>query len=410
VGQYDGTMRELIAGDGGSVLVAAASLPSAAALACEGLALGCSTPSGLPVHPLGSSVPDVDRVRLLPCEGRTRERVYGWGLEVVEASVPLISCSRPVVTVEAASTGAGKTALTRRIARTLVRSRVSAIVARHPIAGLLLWDRFDPVVVRTPPELASGRPLEEREELAPLVGAGVPVVVGLDMERVLRLAAQEADVVVWDGGGAAAPYVDGVVRFLAIDLLRPRTVDPSRVASADVVVLCKADSAPEGRAREIEAQVREINGEAQVILADLTVGVHPGAALTDSRVVIVEDASSLMLGGLSAGAGAVAARRFRCGVVDPRPFAVGAIADALQTFSHIGAVIPSLGRTTAEIDDLAASVAATPGEVVLWASNADPASVLRDETRPIVRAYGELTEVAGPSLQEVLTPLIPGHA
>jgi predicted GTPase len=81
----------------------------------------------------------------------------------------------------------------------------------------------------------------------------------------------------------------------------------------------------------------------------------------------------------------------------------------LTAFDHIGPVIPSLGRTPAEIDDLAASVRATPGEVVLWASNADPATVVPDEQRPIVRAYGELTEVSGPSLQEVLVTLLPGH-
>jgi predicted GTPase len=118
--------------------------------------------------------------------------------------------------------------------------------------------------------------------------------------------------------------------------------------------------------------------------------------------VIVEDAPSVMLGGLSAGAGAVAARRFRCGVVDPTPFAVGAIADALRAHPHIGAVIPSLGRTQQEIDDLAASVAATPGDAVLWASNADPATLIGDEQRPIVRAFGELTEVAGPALQDLV--------
>jgi predicted GTPase len=98
----------------------------------------------------------------------------------------------------------------------------------------------------------------------------------------------------------------------------------------------------------------------------------------------------------------VAARRFRCGVVDPRPFAVGAIRDVLSAHPHIGAVIPSLGRTPAEIADLAASVRATPGEVVLWASNADPKGVIPDEPRRVVRAFGELTEVAGPSLQELL--------
>jgi predicted GTPase len=149
--------------------------------------------------------------------------------------------------------------------------------------------------------------------------------------------------------------------------------------------------------------VRELHPDAAVLLADLTVGVQDGAALRDRRVVIVEDWPSLALGGLSAGAGAVAARRFRCGVVDPRPFAVGAVRDALAAHPHIGAVIPSRGRTPKEIADFAAWGAATPGEVVLWASNADPSGVIPDEQRPVVRAYGELTEVAGPSLQELLT-------
>jgi hypothetical protein len=73
-------------------------------------------------------------------------------------------------------------------------------------------------------------------------------------------------------------------------------------------------------------------------------------------------------------------------------------------------VIPSLGRTPAEIADLAASVSATPSDVILWASNANPAGVLDpSETRPVVRAFGELTEVAGPPLQEVLSRFMPGH-
>jgi predicted GTPase len=146
-----------------------------------------------------------------------------------------------------------------------------------------------------------------------------------------------------------------------------------------------------------------------VVLADLAVGVSAGGELADRRVVVVEDWPSLVLGGLAAGAGAVAARRFRCGVVDPRPFAVGAIAATLARYKHIGAVIPSLGRTKQEIEDLAASVQQTPGDAVLWASNADPATVIPDEVRPIVRAFGEITEVAGPPLQDVLAPLLPGH-
>jgi predicted GTPase len=174
-------------------------------------------------------------------------------------------------------------------------------------------------------------------------------------------------------------------------------------------VLTKADSAPANRAQTTEELVREHNPGAKVILADMAVGVSAGNELMDRRAVVIEDWPSLVLGGLAAGAGAVAARRFRCGVVSPSPFAVGAIATLLERHSHIVGVIPSLGRTQEEIDDFVASVQATPGDVVLWASNADPSALLTNERRPIVRAFGELTEVAGPPLQEVLAPLLPGH-
>jgi len=197
------------------------------------------------------------------------------------------------------------------------------------------------------------------------------------------------------------------LHLVVIDLLRPPTDDAAeRVRQADAVVLTKADTASGSNARAIEALVREWNPGAEVILADLAIGVQPVNVLADKHVVVIEDASSLMLGGLSAGAGAVAARRFRCSVIDPRPFAVGAIARALSEHSHIGAVVPSLGRTQREIADLHDTIRAIPGEAILWASNADPATVIADEMRPIVRAYGELTEVAGRSLQEVLAPLV----
>jgi predicted GTPase len=406
-------VRELIAGEGGSVLVAAASSADVVALACEGLAQATTAPSGLPVYPMDAIPVDlkVDQVRILPCEPPSRDALSSWlighdGWILEEDISPFPSPGVPVITVSAASTGSGKTALTRRVARTLARSGVRVAVVRHPIAGLLLWDRFDPRIVRTPPELMG--PIEEREELAPLLGAGIPVVSGLDVSRSFTLAAREADVIVWDGGGAAEPYVEAELSFLALDLLRPHTFEPDRVRRASVIVLTKADSASEDQIRELERQVRDVNPDATVVLADLAIGVQPGNALTDRRVVIVEDANSLLLGGMSAGAGAVAARRFRCGVVDPRPFAVGAIADALRTHPHIGPVIPSLGRTPQELDDLAASVSATPGDAILWASNADPAQIL-DDARPLVRAFGELTEIAGPSLQEVLAPFLPGH-
>ncbi len=405
-------MRELIAGEGGSVLAVAARSPDAVALACEGLGPRTSVPSGLPVFDT-ADVPDdleIDALRITACEPATRAALIAWaerrGIRWEEAA-PVMRAKPDgirIVCVSAESTGSGKTALTRRVARTLARSGVSVAVVRHPLPSLLHWNRFDVSVIRSPDEVRAPRPVDEREELAPVVGTGVAVATGLDPDRVLAAAAREAGpdgVVVWDGGGAATPWVECDLHLVCVDCLRP----PDQLRDADVYVLTKADTAGE-RARATESHVRARKPDATVLLADLAIGVQPTQVLQDKRVVIVEDAPSLMLGRLQAGAGAIAAKRFRCGVVDPRPFAVGAIADALRTYTNIGPVIPSLGRTPGEISDLGASVLATPGDAILWASNADPVTVIADEHRPVVRAYGELTEVAGPGLQEILTPLL----
>lgn len=376
------------------------------ALACEGLAAAVAAPSGVPVYP-ADALPDdldVDAVELTTCETSTRDTVRAWaaarGLDVATVGAEPLSSPDAVrvIAVSSPSTGSGKTALTRRVARSLRRTGRRVAVVRHPIATLLAWDRFAATLVRTPAELRGGRPIDEREELAPIVGAGIECATGLDPDGLLRAAARDADVIVWDGGGAAEPWIRPDVHVVAIDLLRDVPVD----READVYVLTKADGAPPDRARAIERRVREAHPGADVLLADLTVGAQDGPALRDRRVVIVEDWPSLALGGLASGAGAVAARRFRCDVVDPRPLAVGAIAKTFGDHPHIGPVIPSLGRTAKEITDLAASIAATPAEVVLWASNADPAGVIPNERRPVVRVYGELTEVAGPSIQDVL--------
>jgi predicted GTPase len=408
--------RVVIGGEGGSVLVAAyrASQPPVALLV-EGLATHATTPQGVRAFPAEApGEVDCDVVELIAGERATRDAVRAWasarGVAVREIALDELTPPEGVrvVTVSAATTGSGKTALTRRIARGLKRSGVDVAVARHPIPSLLHGGRTGVRVFRSTQELVG--PIDEREELEPVVGAGVPVASGLDPDEVLAAAAAEARTVVWDGGGSASPWVRPDIRCVVVDLVRgfPSGAE-EQIAAADAIVLAKADSANPERTHETEAAVREINPDADLVLMDMPVTAQPGQKLMDKAVVVVEDAPSLLYGGLKAGAGAVAARRFRCGVIDPRPFAVGAIAEALERYPHIGPVIPSLGRTPGELADLIASVRATPGQAVLWASPASPERVLRNEPRPVIRAYGEMMEVAGPPLQYVVRSLLPGQ-
>jgi predicted GTPase len=364
-----------------------------------------------------SELRNVDRVEILDGEPDTKAAVRAWagaeGVEVVAADPDQVDPPDGVrvIAVSSPRTGCGKTWLTRRVARGLRRSGVAVAVARHPMPNLLRWPGRAPVdLLREVP--ADGWPQCVKEECEPILEAGVPVAVGTDAQGILEAAADAASgpraVVVWDGGGSAQPWVRPDYHFVVLDALRPPGDEAEhRVRSADVVVIAKVDSSSEERVREIEGRVRTWNPAVELILADLLPQVPEGPQLVGARVVVVEDAPSLLLGGLKAGAGAVAARRFRCGVIDPRPFAVGSVAEALERHPHVGAVIPSVGRTPQELDDLHSSVRRTPGDAVLWASPAAPPSDL-GAGRPVMRVLPELMEVAGPALQEVLRPFLPG--
>lgn len=420
-------MGSLVAGEGGAVLVEAARGPAPSVVVLEGLAEPGRTPGGVPAYPMealrGGSADlevGVEDVRLVDGEQATREAVGAWAEArrlPVEPGGPPHHPSPPgvrMVAVSSASTGSGKSGLVLRLSRLLRLSGVPVAVARHPLANLLLWEgRERPFVARGLEDLMAPRPYEELEELVPIVEGGAPVVTGLDPSGVVRAAARTCGpggVVVWDGGGSAHPWVRSDLHILCIDLLRPAPDDlEERVREADVLVLTKADTAPPEHAKEIERRVQGWSPEAPVLVMDMLPSVSEGQRLMDRRVVIVEDWPSLVLGGLRAGAGAVAARRFRCGVVDPRPYAVGAVAELLEEHTHIGPVVPSIGRTLRELADLRATLEQMPGDVILWASPAPPDPVVGESARPVIRVRPELMEVAGGSLQGVVTELLPSH-
>lgn len=410
----------LLAGDGGSVVTIASRDPSAfAALAVEGLARVTTTPWGVNAYPAEGldELPDlgIGAVHLVCGEEATRSLVRGWAVAhgLVVSDVHVTEAPAPtgvrILAVSAPSTGSGKSAVTRKMARSLSRSGVRVCVIRHPLPNLLLWEgRREPHVARDAGSPRAG-PIEEQEEVFPIVSAGVPVVSGLDADAIVRAAAEVAPVLVWDGGGSALPWVAAEVRVAVLDLLRPMPeAARAHVAAAHAVVLTKGESASHDRVRDVESAVRAWNADAAVYLVDMPVGVPGSQRIRGRAVVVVEDWQSLVLGGFKAGAGAVAARRFRCGVVDPRPYAVGAIRDVLASHPHIGPVLPALGRTPQELEDLRSTLRATPGEAVLWGSPAPFEGIVDDDARPVVPVFPDVMEMAGGSLQDVIRPLLPG--
>jgi predicted GTPase len=252
--------------------------------------------------------------------------------------------------------------------------------------------------------------IEEREEYEPHLDAGRIVYAGVDYEAILRAAEAEADVILWDGGNNDFPFYRPDLLVVVADPLRPGDElryhpGETNVRMADVVVINKTDSAEPAAVDAVRAAIAELNPAAQVVTArsELTLD---GPPIDGRRVVVVEDGPTLTHGGMTYGAGVVAARRFAAAeLVDPRSAAIGSIREVLDRYPALEPLVPAMGYGATQVAELAATLNSVDADIVLSATPIDLTRVLR-LIKPITRVRYELVEVDGPSLAELVEPIV----
>ena len=118
-------------------------------------------------------------------------------------------------------------------------------------------------------------------------------------------------------------------------------------------------------------------------------------------MLVIEDGPTLTHGGMPWGAGMIAATRFGAReVIDPRPHAVGSIADAFRDYPHIDRVLPVLGYSDEQCRELAATINASKPEAVVDASPAGLQRLLLLRM-PVVRVRYRFQQVAGTPIEEI---------
>jgi predicted GTPase len=175
---------------------------------------------------------------------------------------------------------------------------------------------------------------------------------------------------------------------------------------ADVVVVNKLDTADTHAVSQVVANVAAANPTATLIRAASPVTLAPGPSIAGRRVLVVEDGPTLTHGGMPFGAGTVAARHAGAGtLVDPRPYAVGSIAEAFSRYPQMGALVPAMGYDSKQIAELEATIAATPCDVVVTGTPIDLRRIINVD-KPVRHATYELREIGSPTLGDVLVSVI----
>ena len=325
--------------------------------------------------------------------GNVASRVLtaGADLRLLGTKQTMLPSPVPVVAVTAVRTGCGKSQTTRFLVRALREQGRRVVVIRHPMpygdlarqavqrfAALEDLDRHDCT-------------FEEREEYEAHLIQGTIVYAGIDYEAILKQAALEADVLVWDGGNNDWPFYRPDVWVTVADPHRvghETSYYPGEVnlRGADVVVINKVGTASPEAVEAITQTAARINPGAVIVRTRSAVTIDGGAdGVRGKRVLCIEDGPTLTHGGMSFGAGQVAAERYGAAeVVDPRPHAVGSILETLKKYPHIGPALPAMGYYPDQIADLEQTISATDCDVVLVGTPFDLAQRLRSD-KPMLR-------------------------
>lgn len=327
-------------------------------------------------------------------------RVTAWGADfrLCSARATMLESSKPVIAVTAVRTGVGKSQTTRYLSALLEGLGKRVVAVRHPMPygdlAKQLCQRFATYEDLDLHETT----IEEREEYEPHIDSGSVVYAGVDYERILRQAEEEADVILWDGGNNDTAFYRPDLQFTLVDPHRPGDElayhpGETNLLLADVILVNKVQTAEPESVRRVVENCRATNPGARILECRSVITVEQPELIRGRRALVVEDGPTLTHGGLRHGAGWYAARDAGAAeIIDPTPFAVGSLRATYDKYPNAREILPAMGYGAAQIRDLEATINAADADVVVSGTPIDLRRVLQSEL-PIANVRYDLEEV-----------------
>jgi predicted GTPase len=331
------------------------------------------------------------------------------------ANRTMLKAKVPVIAVTAVRTGAGKSQTTRYLSRILKERGLRVVAVRHPMPyGNLAAQACQRFAAYADLDREKCT-IEEREEYEPHLDNGFVVYAGVDYGRILREAEKEAEVILWDGGNNDLPFY---VPDLHICIADPHRAGhetayhpgEANFRRADVILINKCDTADAGNIHLIENAAAALNPKARVLRCGSPVVCERPELVRGKRALVVEDGPTLTHGGMTFGAGLVAAKKAgAAAIVDPLPYAVGSLVETFRKYPNAAGILPAMGYGDEQVKDLAETIARTPCDVVVVGTPIDLTRVLTIG-KPWVRVRYELEEADPGRLAGEIAKVVPAVA
>lgn len=321
-----------------------------------------------------------------------------------------LKSTKPVISVCAVRTGSGKSQTSRKIVSILRKKGLKVVVIRHPMP---YGDLEKEAVQRfaTYEDLEKNKcTIEEREEYEPHLENGAIVYAGVDYEKILRKAEQEADFIVFDGGNNDISFIKP---DLYITILDPHRAGhelkyhpgETNFLSADVLIINKVDSATEEEIKTLESNIKQYNPKAILIRANSGLLVDDPERMRGKTALVIEDGPTLTHGGMAFGAGTVAANKYGAKIIDAEKHAAGSIKELYRRFPHLKNILPAMGYSPKQIKELEQTINRAECEIVIDGSPVNLSRLIK-VNKPIINVRYYLDEIGKPNLETVLNDFL----
>jgi len=322
----------------------------------------------------------------------------------------MLKSKKPVIAVTGVRTGVGKSPTSRKVCRILKSKGIKFVVIRHPMP----YGNLEKMIVQrfsTKSDLEKyNSTIEEREEYEPHLEEGNIVYAGVDYEKILREAEKEADLIVWDGGNNDLSFIKPDLLIVVADARRPGHEllyypGETNLMMADIVLVNKVDTANQINVQQVIDNVRMVNKNAIIIKTAMDRFVDKPDLVRGKRVLVVEDGPTLTHGGLDYGAGLIEAKNLGAFIITPRDKAVGSIKDILARYPHLGAVLPAMGYSKRQMEELQETINSVECDSVLIGTPVDLRNLLMIN-KPVARVRYEIREIEKPGLEEIINKFL----
>ena len=318
-----------------------------------------------------------------------------------------IKSTKPLISIGATRTGCGKSQTARQIVELLMARGLKVVAIRHPMPyGDLEAQRVQRYA--TLEDLKKyDCTIEEMEEYEPHIVRGNVIYAGVDYEAILRAAENDpdgCDIIVWDGGNNDFPFYESDLHITVTDPHRAGhglQYYPGEVTlkMSDVVIINKIDSAAPEDVLKLRKILSEVVPGARVIDAASPIRVADPEVIRGKRVLVVEDGPTLTHGGMTLGAGTLAAQKFGAKeLIDPRPYLVGQLEDTFETYPGIGKLLPAMGYGADQLRDLEVTINTCDCDGVIIGTPMDLNRVI-DIHKPTTRVFYDLQSIGSPNVE-----------